>query len=129
MPDQVALFLSRPMSWVVAVLGPLALAIEHLVRAMLRPFGVRIGEATIEDHRDPVLDLPHEFGVRGARDPAELAEGLDPDLFWQVHRGLIVRASAIARAHSGNHWSQQMPTPMRPNAVSHTLKPVSPGVK
>jgi DNA-binding LytR/AlgR family response regulator len=28
----------------------------------------------------------------------ELAEGLDPDLFWQVHRGVIVRATAIARA-------------------------------
>ncbi len=28
----------------------------------------------------------------------ELAEGLDADLFWQVHRGVIVRASAIARA-------------------------------
>ncbi len=28
----------------------------------------------------------------------ELAEGLDPDEFWQVHRGVVVRASAIARA-------------------------------
>jgi DNA-binding LytR/AlgR family response regulator len=28
----------------------------------------------------------------------EIAEGLDPDEFWQVHRGVIVRASAIARA-------------------------------
>lgn len=28
----------------------------------------------------------------------ELAEGLDPELFWQVHRGVIVRAAAIARA-------------------------------
>ncbi len=28
----------------------------------------------------------------------EIADGLDPDLFWQVHRGAIVRASAIARA-------------------------------
>ncbi len=28
----------------------------------------------------------------------EIAEGLDPDEFWQVHRGLLVRASAIARA-------------------------------
>lgn len=28
----------------------------------------------------------------------EIAEGLDPDVFWQVHRGVIVRASAIARA-------------------------------
>jgi DNA-binding LytR/AlgR family response regulator len=28
----------------------------------------------------------------------ELSEGLDPDQFWQVHRGLVVRASAIRRA-------------------------------
>ncbi|MDP2004687.1 MAG: LytTR family DNA-binding domain-containing protein [Rubrivivax sp.] len=28
----------------------------------------------------------------------EIADGLDPELFWQVHRGAIVRASAIARA-------------------------------
>ena len=28
----------------------------------------------------------------------EIAEGLDPEDFWQVHRGLMVRASAIARA-------------------------------
>jgi DNA-binding LytR/AlgR family response regulator len=28
----------------------------------------------------------------------EIGEGLDPDAFWQVHRGVIVRAAAIARA-------------------------------
>lgn len=28
----------------------------------------------------------------------EIAEGLDPEAFWQVHRGTIVRAAAIARA-------------------------------
>jgi DNA-binding LytR/AlgR family response regulator len=28
----------------------------------------------------------------------EIAEGLDPEVFWQVHRGVIVRAAAIARA-------------------------------
>lgn len=28
----------------------------------------------------------------------EIADGLDPDEFWQVHRGLLVRAGAIARA-------------------------------
>jgi DNA-binding LytR/AlgR family response regulator len=28
----------------------------------------------------------------------EIGEGLDPEVFWQVHRGLIVRAAAIARA-------------------------------
>ena len=28
----------------------------------------------------------------------EIAAGLDPDAFWQVHRGVIVRAAAVARA-------------------------------
>jgi len=28
----------------------------------------------------------------------EIAEGLDGEVFWQVHRGVIVRAAAIARA-------------------------------
>ncbi len=28
----------------------------------------------------------------------EIAEGLDPEIFWQVHRGMVVRATAIARA-------------------------------
>lgn len=28
----------------------------------------------------------------------EITEGLDPEDFWQVHRGVVVRASAIARA-------------------------------
>ena len=36
---------------------------------------------------------------------------------------------ARAMAHSGNHWSQQMPTPSRPKRVSQTRKPVSPGAK
>ncbi len=29
----------------------------------------------------------------------EISDSLDPDDFWQVHRGTVVRASAIARAH------------------------------
>lgn len=28
----------------------------------------------------------------------ELIEGLDPELFWQIHRSIVVRADAIARA-------------------------------
>jgi DNA-binding LytR/AlgR family response regulator len=28
----------------------------------------------------------------------EIAEGLDPDTFWQIHRGVIVRAGSISRA-------------------------------
>jgi len=56
-PDTVSLFLSRPMSWVVAVIGPLAMAIERLVRVMLLPFGIRIGENV------PILSASEE--IRG----------------------------------------------------------------
>jgi Mg2+/Co2+ transporter CorB len=59
-PDQVSLFLARPVSVVVAVLGPLALAIERLVKAMLLPFGIRIGE------NQPILSASEE--IRGQVD-------------------------------------------------------------
>ncbi|MFZ6654881.1 LytR/AlgR family response regulator transcription factor [Undibacterium sp. TJN19] len=29
----------------------------------------------------------------------ELMDGLDPEIFWQIHRGVVVRADAITRAH------------------------------
>lgn len=29
----------------------------------------------------------------------EIIEGLDPEVFWQIHRSVVVRADAIARAH------------------------------
>jgi Mg2+/Co2+ transporter CorB len=69
--DQASLFLSRPMSWVVAFLGPLAIAIERMVRLMLRPFGIRIGENTpilsaSEEIRGQVALLHKEGGVAKA---------------------------------------------------------------
>jgi Mg2+/Co2+ transporter CorB len=73
-PDRVALVISRPIAWVVAVLGPLALAVERLVRWMLRPFGIRIGAnqpilSATEEIRGQV-DLLHEEGgvVKDERD-------------------------------------------------------------
>src|SRR5688572_28305229 len=59
-PDTVSLTLARPISWVVAVLGPLAIAIERLVKAMVRPFGIRIGE------HDAILSASEE--IRGQVD-------------------------------------------------------------
>ena len=59
-PDKVSLLFARPVAAVVAVLGPLALAIEHLVRMMLRPFGVTIGE------NQPILSATEE--IRGQVD-------------------------------------------------------------
>ncbi|HEX2509900.1 MAG TPA: HlyC/CorC family transporter [Microvirga sp.] len=54
-PDTVSLRFARPVYTVVMVLGPLALAIERLVKAMLRPFGIRIGE------NDPILSASEEL--------------------------------------------------------------------
>lgn len=70
-PETVALVLSRPMSWAVALLGPLAIAIERIVRLMLRPFGIRIGENTpilsaSEEIRGQVALLHKEGGVAKA---------------------------------------------------------------
>lgn len=78
-PDSVSLFLSRPMSWIVALLGPLAIAIERLVRLMLRPFGIRIGENTLilsasEEIRGQVNLLHKEGGV--AKNERDMLGGL-----------------------------------------------------
>ncbi len=59
-PDRVSLAIARPVSWIVALLGPLAMAIERLVKLMLRPFGVRIGEG------QPILTATEE--IRGQVD-------------------------------------------------------------
>lgn len=67
-PETVSLALSRPMSWAVALLGPLAIAIERIARLMLRPFGIRIGSNTpilsaSEEIRGQVALLHKEGGV------------------------------------------------------------------
>ncbi|MBV8465613.1 MAG: LytTR family transcriptional regulator, partial [Burkholderiales bacterium] len=43
-----------------------------------------------------VVSVDDEAHVR--KPLKELIAGLDPDLFWQIHRGVVVRADAIARA-------------------------------
>lgn len=67
-PETVSLVLSRPMTWAVALIGPLAIAIERIVRLMLRPFGIRIGANTpilsaSEEIRGQVALLHKEGGV------------------------------------------------------------------
>lgn len=66
-PDQAALRLARPVAWIVAVLGPLTLAIEWFVRRFLRLFGIRIDEnqsilSPNEELRGQV-DLMHQEGA------------------------------------------------------------------
>ena len=59
-PERIALVVARPVSWVVKVLGPLLVAIERLVKWLLRPFGIRVGE-------DQAIMAPHEE-IRGTVD-------------------------------------------------------------
>jgi Mg2+/Co2+ transporter CorB len=78
-PDTVSLTLARPVSWAVAILGPLAIAIERLVKAMLLPFGIRIGEnvpilSASEEIRGQVALLHKEGGV--ARSERDMLGGL-----------------------------------------------------
>lgn len=69
-PDKAALLTARPVAFAVALMGPLAIAIEHLVRLMLKPFGVTIGEhqsilTAAEELRGQVA-LMHREGVAKA---------------------------------------------------------------
>lgn len=67
-PDRAALILSRPLSFVVALFGPLTMAVEGLVRVLLYPFGVRLGDndailSATEELRGAVNLLHSEGGV------------------------------------------------------------------
>ena len=59
-PERVALYVARPIQWVVRILGPVLIGIERLVRFILVRFGLRIGES------QPILSAREE--LRGAVD-------------------------------------------------------------
>src|SRR3954468_21349427 len=65
-PDRMALAAARPMAMVVRVLGPVLVAIEWLVRQLLRILGVRIGEeqSILAPHEEirGTVDLLHREG-------------------------------------------------------------------
>jgi Mg2+/Co2+ transporter CorB len=78
-PERIALFVARPMHWVVRVFGPVLMGIEALVRAVLRLFGIRVGE------NQPILSAHEE--LRGAVDLLHREGGvekLDRDMFGGV---------------------------------------------
>jgi Mg2+/Co2+ transporter CorB len=78
-PDRFSLAVARPVQWVVRVLGPILMAIEALVRALLRLMGMRVGA----DHA--VLSAREE--LRGAVDLLHRegdVETLDRDMFGGV---------------------------------------------
>lgn len=65
-PERIALFVARPISWVVRFLGPVLMAIEWLVRTILAWFGIRIGESQpiLSAHEElrGTIDLLHREG-------------------------------------------------------------------
>ncbi|MGL4438108.1 MAG: HlyC/CorC family transporter [Bosea sp. (in: a-proteobacteria)] len=73
-PDQVALLFARPVSWAVALFTPLLYAIEFVVKLILRPFGVIIGEnqsmLSAHDEIKGTVDLLHREGgvIKSDRD-------------------------------------------------------------
>lgn len=73
-PDQASLFLSRMVSIAVAIFGPILAAVEALVQAILRIFGVTLGESRsmlsgVEELKSTVDLLHQEGGVeRSDRD-------------------------------------------------------------
>jgi Mg2+/Co2+ transporter CorB len=78
-PDRIALVVAGPMRWVVRLLGPVLMAIEALVRTILKPMGIIVGE-------DQSVLSPHEE-LRGAVDLLHREGGVekhDRDMFGGV---------------------------------------------
>jgi DNA-binding LytR/AlgR family response regulator len=77
---------TAPLRWISASVGDTIkmFAIDEVLFFQSDEKYTRVVTASDEAHiRKPLKDI---------------AEGLDPEAFWQVHRGAIVRATAIARA-------------------------------
>jgi len=65
-PDRISLAVARPMEWVVRLLGPILMAIEALVRWLLKHLGMTVGEdqAILSAHEElrGAVDLFHREG-------------------------------------------------------------------
>jgi Mg2+/Co2+ transporter CorB len=65
-PDRIALRVARPIAWTVKLFGPVLMAIEALVRWLLRFAGIRVGEnqAILSAHEElrGAVDLLHREG-------------------------------------------------------------------
>lgn len=101
-PERIALIVGRPVSWVVAIFGPIVRAIEWLVRHILRPFGIHVGASqpilSAQEELRGTVDLLHREGSVGkqARDMLggliDLAELRVSDVM--VHRTEMVTVDA-----------------------------------
>ena len=78
-PDRMALAVARPMLWVVKVLGPVLMAIEALVRWLLKHIGMTVGDdqqvLSAREELRGAVDLLHREGD---------VETLDRDMFGGV---------------------------------------------
>jgi Mg2+/Co2+ transporter CorB len=78
-PDRIALDVAGPMQWVVKVLGPILMAIEALVRWLLKHVGIVVGEdqavLSAREELRGAVDLFHREGG---------VEKLDRDMFGGV---------------------------------------------
>ncbi len=101
-PEQTALVFARPISIVVALFGPVLIAVEAIVRGVLRLFGMRINEnqnvLTGAEELRGTVDLMHKEGSFGKLDRDMLGGILDlKDLTVEdvmVHRTKMVTIDA-----------------------------------
>ncbi|MGP9818384.1 HlyC/CorC family transporter [Salinarimonas sp. NSM] len=65
-PDRVALIVAKPISWIVALFGPLTMATEAFIRGLVSLFGLKLGENTnvlsATDELRGQVDLLHKEG-------------------------------------------------------------------
>lgn len=78
-PDRFALFVAKPISWIVFVFGPVTMAIEAFIRGLLRLFGYELGSlnnplSATEELRGQVDLLHKEGGV--AKQERDMLGGL-----------------------------------------------------
>ncbi|MEA2906497.1 MAG: magnesium and cobalt exporter, family [Alphaproteobacteria bacterium] len=71
-PNRIALAVARPVYWTVRVFAPMLLAVEWLVRKILRLFGMKVGESEsmLSPHEElrGTVDLLHREGGVGKHD-------------------------------------------------------------
>lgn len=65
-PDRTALLIAKPVAVIVALFGPMTMLVEAIVRALLRPFGIKIGEnqaiLSAQEELRGTVDLLHREG-------------------------------------------------------------------
>ena len=77
----------------------------------------------VQENIAAVSELVREAAGKGAK------LILPPELFEGHYFCRTQDEGHFTRAHSGYHWSQHTPTPMRAPQTSHTLNPSLPGRK